>query len=90
MLFTPIIIISMIRFDLTLIVIANLIKSTNNNPENVVRQRSIDKPCRMLVSGVYKIKGVSDIITDCTEQGEIVPGVDVTLSIWCSKKTICS
>ena len=33
--FIPLIIISMfamIRFDLTLIVIANLIKSTNNNP----------------------------------------------------------
>ena len=47
--------------------------------ETVVRQRLIDKPFRMPVSGEYKIKGVSDIITGCAEQGEIAIGVDVRL-----------
>ena len=47
--------------------------------EKVVRQpkRPSDKPFRMPVSGVYKIKGVGDVITGRIEQGKIAPGVDV-------------
>jgi len=40
-------------------------------------KRPTDKPFRMPVSGVYKIKGVGDVITGRIEQGSITPGVDV-------------
>jgi elongation factor 1-alpha len=40
-------------------------------------KRTDDKPFRMPVSGVYKIKGVGDVITGRVEQGVIKPGVDV-------------
>jgi len=42
---------------------------------NVVRcpKRPTKKPCRMPVSGVYKIKGVGDVITGRIEQGQLKP-----------------
>jgi elongation factor 1-alpha len=40
-------------------------------------KRTEDKPFRMPVSGVYKIKGVGDVITGRVEQGAITPGVNV-------------
>jgi len=40
-------------------------------------KRTEDKPFRMPVSGVYKIKGVGDVITGRVEQGSINPGVNV-------------
>jgi len=40
-------------------------------------KRTEDKPFRMPVSGVYKIKGVGDVITGRVEQGTITPGVNV-------------
>lgn len=40
-------------------------------------KRTEDKPFRMPVSGVYKIKGVGDVITGRVEQGSITPGVNV-------------
>jgi elongation factor 1-alpha len=40
-------------------------------------KRQTKKPFRMPVSGVYKIKGVGDVITGRIEQGQITPGVDI-------------
>jgi len=37
-------------------------------------KRPIKKPLRMPVSGVYKIKGVGDVITGRVEQGKVEPG----------------
>merc|ERR1712003_353699 len=47
--------------------------------ENVAKppKRDKKKPFRMPVSGVYKIKGVGDVITGRIEQGAINPGVQV-------------
>jgi len=39
--------------------------------------RDTDKPMRMPVSGVYKIKGVGDVITGRLEQGSVSPGNEV-------------
>merc|ERR1712244_183659 len=45
--------------------------------EKVVKppKRATKKPFRMPVSGVYKIKGVGDVITGRIEQGKITPGL---------------
>jgi len=40
-------------------------------------ERTTDVPLRMPVSGVYKIKGVGDVITGRLEQGKTVPGDEV-------------
>jgi len=47
--------------------------------EKVVRppKRNDKKAFRMPVSGVYKIKGVGDVVTGRVEQGKITPGVKV-------------
>eukprot|EP01083_Nonionella_stella_P246075 854767_1 len=47
--------------------------------EKVIRppKRQNKKAFRMPVSGVYKIKGVGDVITGRVEQGTITPGVNV-------------
>jgi elongation factor 1-alpha len=44
--------------------------------ENMVKppKRALKKPLRMPVSGVYKIKGVGDVITGRIEQGKVSPG----------------
>jgi elongation factor 1-alpha len=39
--------------------------------------RDLDKPMRMPVSGVYKIKGVGDVITGRVEQGSVKPNTEV-------------
>jgi len=39
--------------------------------------RDSSKAMRMPVSGVYKIKGVGDVITGCVEQGVVQPGAEV-------------
>jgi elongation factor 1-alpha len=39
--------------------------------------RDVNKPLRMPVSGVYKIKGTGDVITGRVEQGEVKPGMSV-------------
>jgi elongation factor 1-alpha len=43
----------------------------------VLPERKTDKPLRMPVSGVYKIKGVGDVITGRIEQGTVAPGAEV-------------
>jgi len=45
-----------------------------------VPKRPSKDPFRMPVSGVYKIKGVGDVITGRIEQGKLKPGVDVGFS----------
>jgi len=39
-----------------------------------IPKRPLKKPLRMPVSGVYKIKGVGDVITGRVEQGKVEPG----------------
>jgi elongation factor 1-alpha len=39
-----------------------------------IPKRPLDKSLRMPVSGVYKIKGVGDVITGRVEQGSVTPG----------------
>jgi elongation factor 1-alpha len=39
-----------------------------------VPKRPVKKPLRMPVSGIYKIKGVGDVITGRVEQGAVKPG----------------
>jgi len=39
--------------------------------------RIIDKVMRMPVSGIYKIKGVGDVVTGRVEQGTVTPGAEV-------------
>jgi len=54
--------------------------------------RNLDGVMRMPVSGVYKIKGVGDVITGRVEQGSVTPGAEVnflpthTVSNACSGK----
>jgi len=45
-----------------------------------VPKRPTKKPLRMPVSGVYKIKGVGDVITGRVEQGTLKPGPDVVFA----------
>merc|ERR1712137_46814 len=42
-----------------------------------IPKRDLAKPLRMPVNGVYKIKGVGDVITGRLEQGTISPGAEV-------------
>jgi len=40
----------------------------------IIPPRKLNEPLRMPVSGVYKIKGVGDVITGRVEQGKVEPG----------------
>jgi len=40
-------------------------------------ERDADKPMRLPISGVYKIKGVGDVLTGRVEQGEVMPNEEV-------------
>jgi elongation factor 1-alpha len=42
-----------------------------------IPKRVTDKPMRMPVSGIYKIKGVGDVVTGRVEQGKVEPGAEV-------------
>jgi elongation factor 1-alpha len=46
----------------------------------IVPKRPTKKPFRMPVSGVYKIKGVGDVITGRVEQGTLKPGCQVAFA----------
>jgi len=43
----------------------------------IVPPRVTDKAMRMPVSGIYKIKGVGDVVTGRVEQGKVTPGSEV-------------
>jgi elongation factor 1-alpha len=49
-----------------------------------------DKPLRMPVSGVYKIKGVGDVITGRVEQGVVKPGDEVVFLPTNTSSKACS
>merc|ERR1719355_44779 len=42
-----------------------------------VPERPISAPMRMPISGIYKIKGVGDVIAGRVEQGQVKPGEEV-------------
>jgi elongation factor 1-alpha len=43
-----------------------------------IPKRPADAPLRIPISGIYKIKGVGDVITGRVEQGTLKPGVEVS------------
>jgi elongation factor 1-alpha len=56
----------------------------------VLPSRSSDKIMRMPVSGVYKIKGVGDVITGRVEQGAVKPGQEVKFLPTHTASTSCT
>merc|ERR1711959_346999 len=52
-------------------------------------KREGDKPMRLPVSGVYKIKGVGDVLTGRVEQGEVKPGEEVLFLPTHTQSTAC-
>merc|ERR1712139_688459 len=54
----------------------NLLKKALNNFVQPA-QRDEDKEMRLPLSGVYKIKGVGDVLTGRVEQGKVKPGEEV-------------
>merc|ERR1712057_24704 len=52
-------------------------------------KRDPDKPMRLPVSGVYKIKGVGDVITGRVEQGAVKPGEEVIFLPTHTASTAC-
>lgn len=54
--------------------VTTLLDALNNVPKV---ERKLDAPLRAPVSGVYKIKGVGDVITARIEQGKVSPGDEV-------------
>jgi len=52
-------------------------------------QRDADKPMRLPVSGVYKIKGVGDVLTGRVEQGAVKPGEEVLFLPTHTASTAC-
>jgi elongation factor 1-alpha len=51
--------------------------------------KALDKPFRMPVSDILKIKGVGDVITGRIEQGTIVPGTEVRFIPTDTESTPC-
>ena len=60
--------------------------------ENMVRipKRPEDAIFRMPVSGIYKIKGVGDVITGRVEQGSITPGTEVLFTPTHTSSNACT
>jgi elongation factor 1-alpha len=56
----------------------------------VVPKRDSDKPMRTPISGVYKIKGVGDVLTGRVEQGTVRPGDEVVFLPTHTASTACS
>merc|ERR1712017_56611 len=52
-------------------------------------KRGDDKPMRLPVSGVYKIKGVGDVLTGRIEQGAVKPGEEVLFLPTHTASTAC-
>jgi len=52
--------------------------------------RDLTKPMRMPVSGVYKIKGVGDVITGRVEQGVVKPNTEVVFIPTHTASTACT
>ncbi|EDQ89626.1 uncharacterized protein MONBRDRAFT_36952 [Monosiga brevicollis MX1] len=60
--------------------------------EKMVRvpQRATDKPMRTPISGVFKIKGVGDVLTGRVEQGTVKPGDEVVFLPTHTSSTACT
>jgi len=56
----------------------------------VIPERPRDKPMRTPISGVYKIKGVGDVLTGRVEQGVVKPGDEVMFLPTHSASTSCT
>merc|ERR1712166_1359366 len=54
-----------------------------------VAKRAPEKPMRLPVSGVYKIKGVGDVLTGRVEQGSVKPGEEVIFLPTHTASTAC-
>jgi len=54
-----------------------------------VAERHETKPMRLPVSGVYKIKGVGDVLTGRVEQGQVKPGEEVLFLPTHTASTAC-
>jgi elongation factor 1-alpha len=52
--------------------------------------RVVDKAMRMPVSGIYKIKGVGDVVTGRVEQGKVEPGAEVVFIPTHAPSTPCT
>jgi elongation factor 1-alpha len=55
-----------------------------------IPERPRDKPMRTPISGVYKIKGVGDVLTGRVEQGVVKPGDEVMFLPTHSASTACT
>jgi len=55
-----------------------------------IPSRPTDKPMRTPLSGVYKIKGVGNVLTGRVEQGKVAPGDDVVFLPTHSASTPCA
>merc|ERR1739848_143346 len=55
-----------------------------------VPQRPSDAPMRMPISGIYKIKGVGDVVAGRVEQGIVKPGEEVVFLPTHSTSNACS
>merc|ERR1712000_686485 len=60
--------------------------------EKMVRtpDRPTDKPMRTPISGVFKIKGVGDVLTGRVEQGQVKPGDEVVFLPTHTPSTACT
>jgi elongation factor 1-alpha len=60
--------------------------------EKMVRipKRPYDKPMRLPLSGVFKIKGVGDVLTGRVEQGKVEPGNEVVFLPTHTSSTACA
>jgi len=56
----------------------------------IIPPRVIDKAMRMPVSGIYKIKGVGDVVTGRVEQGLVSPGDEVVFIPTHAPSTPCT
>jgi len=56
----------------------------------VIPSRVDDKPMRTPISGVYKIKGVGDVLTGRVEQGSVKPGDEVVFIPTHTASTACT
>jgi len=53
-------------------------------------QRDVDKPMRMPISGIYKIKGVGDVLAGRVEQGTVKPGEEVVFMPTHTASNVCA
>lgn len=67
--------------------VTTLLDALNNVPRV---ERKLDAPLRAPVSGVYKIKGVGDVITARIEQGKVSPGDEVVFLPTHTPSNACS